>query len=567
MADEKLTELPVVSLPLLGTDQLYLVRADTSYQTTVDDILSLIPPSAAVWGSITGDINDQDDLNDKFSAVQSALDNKADNGPATSSGLTMNSGFVLGRFSPGNGALEELSVTGTGDVVRQVSPALITPNLDTPSAINLTNATAVPAGQVVGIIPIANLASGTPNGAKFIRDDGTLAVPAGSGGTVTAVSSANGDLTVATGTTTPVLTVVSAPKLTTARNINGTAFDGTGDITVTAAAGTLTGTTLNATVVTSSLTAVGDLTTGSIGTGFVVKGVTMTLGSDANYDVYYRNSSGVLTRLANGTTGQFLAATTGAAPSWGTPSGTGTVTNTGTLTSNSVVLGNGSADVKVVAGITTDGTSQINLGVASTTLGKLKLFGNTSGDVTIQPSAVAGTATVVTLPNASSTLPIFGQLMTFAGPTAARTVTMPDASFTVARTDAANTFTGVQTMTSPAFLTTTTLDGVNMAPQILQNSQSGNYTCVLSDANKQICVTANTGNTITIPANSSVAYPIGTTLVFVIRGTRTVTIAITTDTLNFAGGTTGSRTLTGNGMACALKIASTEWMISGTNLS
>lgn len=52
------------------------------------------------------------------------------------------------------------------------------------------------------------------------------------GGTVTSVTSANGALTVTTGTTTPVLTVVSAPKLTTSRSINGIAFDGTADITV-----------------------------------------------------------------------------------------------------------------------------------------------------------------------------------------------------------------------------------------------------------------------------------------------------------------------------------------------
>lgn len=45
------------------------------------------------------------------------------------------------------------------------------------------------------------------------------------------------------------------------------------------------------------------------------------------------------------------------------------------------------------------------------------------------------------------------QLVTFSGPTAARIITIPDAAFTVARTDAANTFTGVQTMTSPAITT------------------------------------------------------------------------------------------------------------------
>ena len=54
-------------------------------------------------------------------------------------------------------------------------------------------------------------------------------------------------------------TASSAATLTTARNINGVSFNGSADITVTAAAGTLTGTTLNATVVTSSLTTVGTL--------------------------------------------------------------------------------------------------------------------------------------------------------------------------------------------------------------------------------------------------------------------------------------------------------------------
>jgi hypothetical protein len=90
---------------------------------------------------------------------------------------------------------------------------------------------------------------------------------------------------------------------------------------------------------------------------------------------------------------------------WATPSGSGTVTATaGSLTANSVVLGAGTTDTKVVSGITTDGTSQLNLGVNATTLGKVKMFGSTSGDATIQPSAVAGTATVLTLPSTSGTL-------------------------------------------------------------------------------------------------------------------------------------------------------------------
>lgn len=107
---------------------------------------------------------------------------------------------------------------------------------------------------------------------------------------------------------------------------------------------------------------------------------------------------------------------------WATPAGSGTVTNTGgNLTANSVVLGAGTTDVKVIAGITTDGTSQLNLGVNATTLGKLKLFGNTSGDVTLQPNAVAGTGVVLTLPATT------GTLVTTASPTFTGTLTTPDA--------------------------------------------------------------------------------------------------------------------------------------------
>ncbi len=42
-------------------------------------------------------------------------------------------------------------------------------------------------------IPIANLATGTPDGTKFIRDDGTLATPAGGGGGSTLNETINTD--------------------------------------------------------------------------------------------------------------------------------------------------------------------------------------------------------------------------------------------------------------------------------------------------------------------------------------------------------------------------------------
>lgn len=102
------------------------------------------------------------------------------------------------------------------------------------------------------------------------------------------------------------------------------------------------------------------------------------------------------------------------------------------------------------------------------------------------------------------------------------------------------------------------------------NSQSGNYTLVLADAGKLIIHAngAGAGDTFTIPANSSVAYPIGTVLSFANRDSADVSIAITTDTMALAGtSTTGTRTLGVNGLATAVKTESTIWLISGTGLS
>lgn len=102
-----------------------------------------------------------------------------------------------------------------------------------------------------------------------------------------------------------------------------------------------------------------------------------------------------------------------------------------------------------------------------------------------------------------------------------------------------------------------------------QNNQDGDYTLVLTDAGKTIYKAAGgAGETITIPANGSVAFPVGTIVRVVNNGGGTLTIAITTDTLSLAGvGTTGSRTLADHGVAVLEKVASTEWFISGVGVS
>lgn len=104
--------------------------------------------------------------------------------------------------------------------------------------------------------------------------------------------------------------------------------------------------------------------------------------------------------------------------------------------------------------------------------------------------------------------------------------------------------------------------GYKNIPQV---SKSANYTLVLWDAGKSIDHPSSDANarTFTIPANSSVAYPVGTTISFSNMSSQEVTIAITTDTMYLAwDGATGSRTLAQYGVATIRKLTATTRLIS-----
>ena len=106
----------------------------------------------------------------------------------------------------------------------------------------------------------------------------------------------------------------------------------------------------------------------------------------------------------------------------------------------------------------------------------------------------------------------------------------------------------------------------------MPQNATGSATLTIADAGRHIYVTS-AGQTITIPAASSVPFPIGTTIAFIAGpSATTVSIAITTDTMYLGGtGTTGTRTLAAYGMATAVKVSGTSssgvWYINGTGLT
>jgi hypothetical protein len=272
------------------------------------------------------------------------------------------------------------------------------------------------------------------------------------------------------------------------------------------------------------------------------------------------------------------------------------MTSSGVLSANQFVFGGGagssptsSATVSFAASFTGANTFYNATGQtfaqASTNDGIIvqgRAGGSSSYRVTFT-TATLSSSTTLTLPNVTDTVATIGTAQTF---TAAQTFRAADAirseaastqdaiviagraggtnSYAITLTPA--TLAASRTLTLPEPAENVTLGYLNTPV----NSQSAAYTLVLADAGKTILHPSSDANarTFTIPANGSVAYATGTVITFINMTSQVVTIAITTDTMYLAGtGTTGSRSLAQYGMATAVKIDSTNWVISGTGLT
>jgi hypothetical protein len=210
-------------------------------------------------------------------------------------------------FTDSSKGLVSNAITGTGNVVMSASPTLT----GTIGAASMTlSGTLGVTGTATFTTALADSNLATISTAGKVSNSATTATSANTASAIVA-RDASGNFTA--GTITASLTgsisgnAATATALQTARNINGVSFNGTADITVTAAAGTLSGSTLASGVTASSLTSVGTLT--SLTVSGAITGATAT--NTINGVIINSGAVSGVTTLAASGVGTFGVAGTG----------------------------------------------------------------------------------------------------------------------------------------------------------------------------------------------------------------------------------------------------------------
>ena len=253
-----------------------------------------------------------------------------------------------------------------------------------------------------------------------------------------------------------------------------------------------------------------------------------------------------------------------------------TTINASNTSGGAVVTGDGSGVLELqsggVTGITINGANVTVTGAltvaggipAGSLTGTLGVANGGTGAVTLTGYVKGSGTSPLT---ASATIPtsdLTGTLGVANGGTGATTAGAALTSLGAAASGANTDITALDqdvTITATGTIATDTI-GFRGLPQ---NSQTGAYTLALADQGKMVNTT--TGGVV-IPANGSVAFPIGAAISIYNNSASSQTISITTDTIYLAGtATTGSRTLAQRGLATCVKVAATTWVVSGAGVT
>lgn len=217
----------------------------TNFPTSADDATTVGGDSLPAAGTALSDSTEghpsHSDLHENVGDAVQAIEAKVGTGSSTPAANT-----VLTGTGSGTSGWATVSTAMIGD--DQVTAAKIADDAVTKVVVtDTTDATAFPA---LFESATGNLTPHTDAGLTYNASNATLTA-------TTFVGALTGNASGSSGSCTG--NAATATALETARAINGVDFDGTAAITVTAAAGTLTGSTLASGVTSSSLTSVGTL--------------------------------------------------------------------------------------------------------------------------------------------------------------------------------------------------------------------------------------------------------------------------------------------------------------------
>ena len=110
------------------------------------------------------------------------------------------------------------------------------------------------------------------------------------------------------------------------------------------------------------------------------------------------------------------------------------------------------------------------------------------------------------------------------------------------------------------------LTNTSITPTVAVNAQTASYTFVLGDGNNTLVTLSNaSANTVTIPPNSSVAFPVGTVLNFAQTGAgqTTITQGSGVTITSFGATAAAPKTRVQYSAATAIQTAANAWLVIG----